>query len=102
MKRCYSARGPDADRRDKALKRLASAGSTCGADEQAHLLIPDEPTPIVAYETVFALHDAAEQMVVGLYQVCDRGKPRFPDYHATPNQARQMFLGYLFCRNVRC
>jgi hypothetical protein len=50
----------------------------------AHLLIPDEPTPTVTYETFFALHDVAEQMAVGLY--CDRGKPRFPKHQ--PDLAR--------------
>jgi hypothetical protein len=50
-------------------------------DALAHLLIPNEPTPMVTYDTIFALHDAAERMVIGLYQVCDRGKARFPDHH---------------------
>ena len=65
-------------------------------DAIAHLLIPDEPTPIVTYETVFALHDAAEKMVVGLYHVCDRGKPRFHDHHATLTRYAKVFWDTYF------
>jgi len=65
-------------------------------DAIAHLLIPDEPTPTVTYETIFALHDEAERMVVALYQVCDRGKPRFPDHHATVTKHAKIFWDTYF------
>jgi hypothetical protein len=65
-------------------------------DALAHLLIPDEPTPIVTYDIIFALHDAAERMVIGLYQVCDRGKARFPDHHATLVRHAKIFWDTYF------
>jgi hypothetical protein len=65
-------------------------------DAIAHLLIPDERTPNVTYETIFSLHDAAEQMVTDLYQVCDRGKPRYPDHLASMTEHAKVFWDTYF------
>ena len=65
-------------------------------DAIAHVLIPGEPTPELTYETIFSLHDAAEQLVTGLYQVCDRGKPRYPDHQATLTEHARVFWDTYF------
>jgi hypothetical protein len=65
-------------------------------DAIAHLLIPDKPTPNVTYETIFFLHDAAEQMVTDLYLVCDRGKPRYPSHLLTMNEHAKVFWDTYF------
>jgi hypothetical protein len=62
----------------------------------AHLLIPDDPTPTVTYETIFALHDAAQQIVIGLYRVCDRGEPRFPGHQASLTEHAKVFWDTYF------
>jgi hypothetical protein len=59
---------------------LFSRGKRLRDDAIAHILIRDDPTPTVSYETIYALHDAAEQLVIGLYQVCDRGIPEFIEH----------------------
>jgi hypothetical protein len=65
-------------------------------DAIAHVLIPDKPTPTLTYETIFALHDAAEQLVTGLYQVCDRGKPRYPDHLGALTEHAKVFWDTYF------
>jgi hypothetical protein len=65
-------------------------------DAIAHLLIPDKRTPDVTYETIFSLHDAAEQLVTGLYQVCDRGRPRYHDHLPTLTEHAKVFWDTYF------
>jgi hypothetical protein len=65
-------------------------------DAIAHLLIPGERTPTVTYETIFYLHDAAEQMVTDLYQVCDRGKPRYPSHLPSMTEHAKVFWDTYF------
>ena len=59
---------------------LLKSGKRLRNDAIAHLLIPKDPTPTVHYETIYRLHDTAEQLVIELYKVCDRGKPKFLEY----------------------
>jgi len=56
---------------------LFKRGKRLRNDAIAHILIPDDPTPTVPYDTIYRLHDSAERLVVGLYRVCDRGTPQF-------------------------
>jgi AbiU2 len=65
-------------------------------DAIAHVLIPEEPTPTLTYETIFSLHDAAEELVTCLYQVCDRGKPRYPDHLASLTEHARVFWDTYF------
>jgi hypothetical protein len=62
----------------------------------AHVLIPDEPTPTVTYETIFSLQDATERLVADLYQVCDRGRPRYPDHLTTLSEHAKVFWDTYF------
>ncbi len=75
---------------------LFERGRRLRNDAIAHLLIPDDPTPTVPYETIFALHDVAERMVVDLYKVCDRGKPGFPDHQVTLTERAKLFWDTYF------
>jgi hypothetical protein len=65
-------------------------------DAIAHLLISKERTPQVPYETMFSLHDATEKLVNDLYQVCDRGKPRFPGHRAMLSEHARVFWDTYF------
>jgi len=56
---------------------LFQDGRSLRNDAIAHVLIPDEPTPNVEYDTFYKLHDAVEKLVTGLYVVCARGQPQF-------------------------
>jgi hypothetical protein len=75
---------------------LFERGRRLRNDQIAHVLIPDEPTPDVTYETIFALHDAAERLVTDLYQVCDRGKPRYLDHLASLTEHARVFWDTYF------
>jgi hypothetical protein len=57
--------------------KLFQDGRALRNDAIAHILIPDEPTPTVVYDTFYKLHDAAEKLVIGLYVACARGRPQF-------------------------
>ena len=46
-------------------------------DEVAHILIRNEPTVPVQYETYYELHDKAQQITIDLFQACDIGRPNF-------------------------
>jgi len=63
----------DALRQDK----LFQDGRSLRNDAIAHILVPDEPTPTVEYETFYKLHDTVEKLVTGLYVACARGQPQF-------------------------
>jgi hypothetical protein len=65
-------------------------------DAIAHLLIPDKRTPEMTYETIFSLHDAAEQLVSDLYEVCDRGRPRYHDHLPTLTEHAKVFWDTYF------
>jgi hypothetical protein len=60
-------------------------------DAIAHVLIRDDPTPTVEYETIYQLHDAAERLVTALYQVCDRGRPNFIEHQTTLVEGAKVF-----------
>jgi hypothetical protein len=60
-------------------------------DAIAHVLIRDDPTAAVEYETIYQLHDAAERLVTALYQVCDRGRPRFVEHQAMLVEGARVF-----------
>jgi hypothetical protein len=75
---------------------LFEGGRRLRNDAIAHLLISNERTPQVPYETIFSLHDATEKIVTDLYQVCDRGKPRYPDHRATLTEHAQVFWDTYF------
>jgi AbiU2 len=82
---------------DALIKGVAfEHGRQLRNDAIAHLLIPDERTPDVTYETIFSLHDAAERLVTSLYQVCDRGKPRYPDHLASLTEHAKVFWDTYF------
>jgi hypothetical protein len=63
----------DALRQDK----LFQDGRSLRNDAIAHILIPDEPTLTVEYDTFYKLHDVAEKLVIGLYIACARERPQF-------------------------
>jgi hypothetical protein len=65
-------------------------------DMIAHVLVNDEPTPTLTYETIFSLHDATERLVDDLYQVCDRGKSRYPDHLAALTEHARVFWDTYF------
>jgi hypothetical protein len=75
---------------------LFERGRRLRNDTIAHLLIPNDPTPVVTYETVYALHDATERLVAGLYRVCDRGTPGFPDHQARLTAHAKVFWDTYF------
>ena len=56
---------------------LLARGRRIRNEMVAHTLIPDDPTPTVTYDTIYALHDAAARLVSDLYRVCYRGTPGF-------------------------
>ncbi|MBB5053474.1 hypothetical protein HNQ36_003474 [Afipia massiliensis] len=60
--------------------KLFQDGRALRNDAIAHILIPDEPTPTVEYDTFFKLHDAAERLVVLLYIACTRGRPQYIEH----------------------
>ena len=62
----------------------------------AHILIRDEPTPDVTYETLYGLHDAIESLVTRLYYVCCRGKPQFLEYQERLNECAKAFWDTYF------
>jgi hypothetical protein len=62
----------------------------------AHVLVKDEPAPTLTYETIFSLHDATERLVDDLYQVCDRGKPRYPNHLASLTEHAKVFWDTYF------
>src|SRR6266446_654583 len=43
---------------------LFERGKRLRNDAIAHILVPDDPTPTVSYETIYALHDAAERLAI--------------------------------------
>jgi hypothetical protein len=60
-------------------------------DAIAHLLIRDDATPEVTYETIYGLHDAAERLVTLLYKVCYRGDPPFLTHKAKSIACAKVF-----------
>jgi hypothetical protein len=56
---------------------LMQRGRRLRDDAIAHILVRDDPTPVVSYETLYELHDAAERLIALLYKVCDRGTPQY-------------------------
>jgi len=75
---------------------LFKRGKRLRNDAVAHKLIPDDPTPTVPYDTIYGLHDAAERLVIGLYQVCARGTPRFLGHKAGLADHAQVFWDTYF------
>jgi hypothetical protein len=75
---------------------LFNRGRRLRNEAVAHHLMPDDPTPTVPYEAIFALHDAAQQLVISLYQVCDRGTPRFPGLQASLTEHAKVFWDTYF------
>jgi hypothetical protein len=65
-------------------------------DMIAHTLMTVDPTPTVTYETIYALHDAAERLVADLYQVCYRGSPPFLDHQASLTEHAKVFWDTYF------
>ena len=61
-----------------------------------HTLMTVDPTPAVTYETIYALHDAAERLVADLYQVCYRGTPRFLDHQVSLIERAKVFWDTYF------
>jgi hypothetical protein len=62
----------------------------------AHILMTSTPTPTVTYETIYGLHDEAEQFAAALYRVCDRGKPRFDEHRPTFEASAKVFWDTYF------
>jgi hypothetical protein len=93
--------GPEAGRaalaRAKADYDALAAGDLFDRGKQlrnnaiAHVLIPDKPTPEVAYETIYQLQDAAERLVTALYQACYRGTPQFVGHQASLEDHARIF-----------
>lgn len=75
---------------------LYKNGKRLRNDTIAHLLITDDPTPIVHYETIYRLHDEAEQLVIELYEVCYRGRPNFLDHQAKLTAHAKVFWDTYF------
>jgi hypothetical protein len=80
---------------------LFERGRRLRNDAIAHLLMPESPTPTVAYETIYSLHDAAEQLVTLLYQASDRGDPQFPGHKARLEEHARIFWDTYF-RGMDC
>jgi hypothetical protein len=74
---CARALYTDVIQRD-AFKR----GRALRNDAISHVLVRDEPTPTVDYQTVYELQDAAERLVTDLYAACCRGYPQFHEHEA--------------------
>jgi hypothetical protein len=89
--------GYDSLRRGDLFER----GRRLRNDAIAHLLIPDNPTPTVTYETIYSLHDAAEQLVAKLYHASGRGDPQFPGHKARLEEHAQIFWDTYF-RGMDC
>jgi AbiU2 len=68
----------------------------------AHLLIPNDPTPTVSYETIYRLHDVAEGVVIGLYQVSHRGRPQFINHQARLIEGAKVFWDTYFAEISSC
>ena len=47
-------------------------------------------------ETIYSLLDATEQMVADLYEVCDRGKARYPDHLLKSTEHAKVFWDTFF------
>jgi hypothetical protein len=63
----------------------------------AHLLTNGNgPTAQAAYDTFYELHDAAEQLTIGLFKACDRGEPRFLDLQPTLTKHAKIFWDTYF------
>jgi hypothetical protein len=66
-------------------------------DAVTHVLIQDTPTPDVAYETFYQLHDVAEELVRHLYRVCYRRRqPRFIELKPTLIEHSRIFWNTYF------
>jgi HEPN superfamily AbiU2-like protein len=60
----------------------------------AHLLTTNVPT--ATYETFYDLHDAAERLTIGLFEVCGRGGPTFLGHRATLTAHAKIFWDTYF------
>jgi hypothetical protein len=76
---------------------LFERGRRLRNDAVAHVLIPNTPTPDVAYETFYQLHDVAEELVRHLYRVCYRRRqPRFIELKPTLIKHSKIFWDTYF------
>jgi hypothetical protein len=57
-------------------------GRRLGNDAIAHLLILDDTTLVVTDETIYGLHDAADQLVTRLYRMYNRNVSAFTSHQA--------------------
>lgn len=62
----------------------------------AHILMTSTPTPIVPYETIYALQGEPERLVTALYRMCDRGKPQFDEHRPTFEASAKVFWDTYF------
>jgi hypothetical protein len=80
---------------------LMQRGRRLRDDAIAHVLVRDDPTPVVTYETLYNLHDAAERLVTRLYAICDRGKPQFLGHQPRLAELAKVFWDTYFA-GMRC
>jgi len=81
---------------------LFKRGKRLRNDAVAHKLIPDDPTPTVTYDAIYALHDTAERLTIGLYRVCARGTPQFLGHKADLIRHAEVFWDtYFNCMQLR-
>jgi hypothetical protein len=69
-------------------------------DAIAHLLIQDDLTPTVSYDTIYLLHNTTERLVIGFYRVCDRGSPPFLGHQARLTEHAKVFWDTYFAGMV--
>jgi hypothetical protein len=75
---------------------LFERGRRLRNDAIAHLLIPDDPTPTVTYETIYGLHDIAERLLTDLYLVSSRGTPQFIGHRGRLEEHARIFWDTYF------
>lgn len=104
----YRSPGPAQDAASAALQQAKTGYDTLVAGDLfqhgrrlrneaiAHLLIADTPIPTVEYQAIYQLHDAAERLVVSLYQIIGRGQPEFPDKEAELKEHSKVFWDTYF------
>jgi hypothetical protein len=93
-------------RRAKADYAALIASDSFGAGRRlrneavAHLLIMNTPIPTVEYETIYGLQDAAERLVIVIYQIVGRGCPDFPNKRAELEANAKVFWDTYFAGMV--
>jgi hypothetical protein len=75
--------------------QLFSDGRRWRNEAIAHLLVRTYPTT-VQYETFYRLHDEAEQLVIALYEICDRGQPQFLNHQERLKELARVFWDTYF------